>query len=288
MDIFNGNKILAEQKKQDRKREKKKAAYEKELRYLGGQEEKLRKAAAQKHDPLWKKNLEQKIPSKVQVNLQKAFCTAFSMVFEQGESVIGKTFNRESILEDYSIQDYAVQIKGNYKQIKTMRKKAGSTDLRNLAITTAEGIGLGALGIGLPDIVLFTGFILKGVYETALNYGYDYEQPEEKLLILKLLEAALAKGEDWKRLNEEVDDYLEHGIRMDDPDRELKEQMKRTADAFALDMLLLKFIQGLPLVGILGGAGNPVYYKKILRYIRLKYQKRYVLNGLQKISRDKI
>lgn len=284
MEIFSGGRIPAEHKK----REKKRSAYEKELRYLVNQEEKLKKSAEQKTDPAWKKKLEQKIPAKVQGNLQKAFCTAFSVVFEQGEGVIGKTFNRETILEDYSIQDYAVQVKGSYKQIKNMRKKAGSPDLRNLAITTAEGIGLGALGIGLPDIVFFTGFILKGVYETSLHYGYDYMMPEEKLFILKLLETALAKGEEWNRLNGEVDSWLEQRRKTADTDQELKTQMKRTADAFALDMLLMKFIQGLPLVGILGGVGNPVYYKKIMRYARLKYQKRYVLNGLLELKKDQI
>ena len=59
----------------------------------------------------------------------------------------------------------------------------------------------------------------------------------------------------------------------------LQTQIKLTASAFAMDMLLLKFVQGIPVVGILGGAANPVYYRKILRYVQLKYRKRY-LNGL--------
>jgi hypothetical protein len=42
-------------------------------------------------------------------------------------------------------------------------------------------------------------------------------------------------------------------------------------------MLLLKFIQGLPVVGIVGGAANPVYYSKIMKYVQLKYRKRYLL-----------
>ena len=41
----------------------------------------------------------------------------------------------------------------------------------------------------------------------------------------------------------------------------------------------MKFVQGIPVVGVLGGAANPVYYRKILRYVQLKYRKRY-LNGL--------
>ena len=44
-----------------------------------------------------------------------------------------------------------------------------------------------------------------------------------------------------------------------------------------MDMLLLKFIQGLPVVGIVGGAANPVYYKKIMDYVELKYKKRYLM-----------
>ena len=51
-----------------------------------------------------------------------------------------------------------------------------------------------------------------------------------------------------------------------------------TADDFALDMLVLKFIQGLPVVGVVGGLSNPVYYNKIMEYIRLKYHKRYLLS----------
>ena len=46
-------------------------------------------------------------------------------------------------------------------------------------------------------------------------------------------------------------------------------------------MVVLKFIQGLPVVGILGGAGNPVYYRRVMKYAELKYRRRYLLE-LQK------
>ena len=58
---------------------------------------------------------------------------------------------------------------------------------------------------------------------------------------------------------------------------DFKLQMKETASAFAVDMLLLKFIQGLPVVGVIGGAANPVYYSKVMKYVQLKYRKRYLL-----------
>ena len=58
----------------------------------------------------------------------------------------------------------------------------------------------------------------------------------------------------------------------------LEEQIRETASVFAMDMLLLKFIQGLPVVGLLGGAANPLYYHRILHYTQLKYKRRYLLN----------
>ena len=57
---------------------------------------------------------------------------------------------------------------------------------------------------------------------------------------------------------------------------EFDRQIKRTAQVFAMDMLLLKFVQGLPVVGIVGGAANPVYYRKVMRYVEVKYRKRYL------------
>ena len=42
-------------------------------------------------------------------------------------------------------------------------------------------------------------------------------------------------------------------------------------------MLVMKFIQGLPVVGVIGGISNPVYYNRIMEYVRLKYHKRYLL-----------
>lgn len=45
-----------------------------------------------------------------------------------------------------------------------------------------------------------------------------------------------------------------------------------------MDMLLLKFVQGIPVVSVLGGAANLVYDNKVMRYVQLKYQKRCLLS----------
>ena len=68
----------------------------------------------------------------------------------------------------------------------------------------------------------------------------------------------------------------------------LEEQMQQTASAFAVDMLLLKFIQGMPVVGVLGGAANPIYYRKVMKYVQMKYRKRYLLKQIRQTGKEKI
>ena len=250
------------------KKDKKRAALEKEYASVLKKETQLKQSAMKTTAPRWKTDLEKKVPEKVYRSLETAFSKAFSVVFTQGVGVIEKTYNRQNLEETHSVQDYAVQVKGGRKELKQVKRNAGRSGLTNTALTTVEGIGLGALGIGLPDIVVFVGMLLKGVYETALSYGFAYDTPEERLFILRMMETALTKGPDFAVKNARVDG--------------LQAQIQKTGSAFAVDMLLLKFVQGFPLVGILGGAANPVYYNKVMRYVQLKYQKRYLLAVAQR------
>lgn len=251
------------------------AAVEKELRLVEKQEEAWKRGAEKRRQPGWREQLEQKLPEKVCDGLQSAFCKGFSLVFLQGRSVLEKSYDKEELRKDHSIRDYAVRLKGGRRELRQMRQSAKRSDLRNLALTTAEGLGLGALGIGLPDIVLFVGTLLKGIYETALRYGFSYESAYEQMFILKLMAAAMS-GEDRARGDAQAEAWLAGGEREVDPAL-LQEQLRSTASIFAMDMLLLKFIQGFPVVGILGGAANPLYYRKVMAYVQLKYRKRYLL-----------
>ena len=92
-----------------------------------------------------------------------------------------------------------------------------------------------------------------------------------------MIETAMTSGADWAVLNQEVDAYFGQTVyEIPDHDR-LRAQIEKTAHAFAAELLAAKFVQGLPVIGILGGAANPVYYQKIMRYVQLKYRKRYLL-----------
>ncbi|MCF2671271.1 EcsC family protein [Butyricicoccus pullicaecorum] len=255
----------------------KRSPVEKELQKIEWEEQKLLRCAQQRQTPRWKSELEHRIPEKVMNGLQKAFSTAFSLIFEKGAAVIEKTYDRDALEKEFQINDYAVDLKGGRKELGRIRSGAFGSNALNTVVTTVEGVGLGVLGVGLPDIAIWVGVLLRGVYETALRYGFDYESPGEKLLILKMIEAAMTSGADWAVLNQEVDAYFGQTVyEIPDHDR-LRAQIEKTAHTFAAELLAAKFVQGLPVIGILGGAVNPVYYQKIMRYVQLKYRKRYLL-----------
>ncbi|MBD5505562.1 MAG: EcsC family protein [Lachnospiraceae bacterium] len=167
---------------------------------------------------------------------------------------------------------------GGRKEIRRLKTDAAGKRAAVTLGSAVEGIGLGVLGIGMPDIVIWLGILLRSIYETALEYGYNYESLEEKFFILKMMEASMQSGGAWVSVNEDVDDYLCQNAHVIPTEKELEEQIGKTASAFATDMLVMKFIQGIPIVGMIGGGANPIYYQKVMRYVQLKYRKRYLLS----------
>lgn len=252
-----------------------------ELLQLRMQEKKQMEAAMKAKPAQWKTELEKKIPEKVYSGLESAFCTGFSLVFKQGRKLIELTYKKEQLRNDHLRRSFAVQTQGSRRELKQMHKSARRSGGVNMMATTAEGIALGALGVGMPDIVLFLSTLLKGIYETAIHYGFGYESRQEQFIILKMMSASLKTGKAWIQENAGVDGLLEEEA-IAVAEEIFQEQLRETASVFAMDMLLLKFIQGMPIVGILGGAANPVYYKKVMDYVQMKYRKRYLMNQLKK------
>lgn len=257
-------------------------ALEKELARLYKEEAKYRTQAQSKKPTPWKKELEEKIPPKVSDGIRKGFQKAFEITFEKGDIIIDKTYNKEAKKQDFKVKDYAMDIKGGRRQLFSMKKDAQFGHALNTVLTSVEGIGLGVLGIGLPDIVLWVGMLLRGVYETSIQYGFDYEAPEERLFILKLMETPMLTGREWVKANREIDNYIEQHSHVFPDEQTLSAQMEKTASAFSTDIMVAKFIQSLPIVGVIGGAANPLYYNRVLKYVELKYRKRYLLKKLGK------
>lgn len=233
------------------------------------------KKRAEKTDSRLNQLLEKKIPANLQKTLDGAFGKAFRLVFEKGTGMIEKTYSKDELKKNYQINEYAAKVHGNKKALKVFSRKATGAGAGNLLLSGVSGIGLGVLGIGLPDIALFTGLMLKGVYEIALNYGFDYEDTEEKKFILLLIRGALSYGTELTNINEELNFYMDYGAF--GKDRTVEAAIQSAASCLSKELLYMKFLQGIPLVGAVGGIYDAVYMKQIMDYTELKYRRRFYL-----------
>lgn len=221
--------------------------------------------------------IKEKIPAKLMQGLEVAFFNGFKLIFEKGSGVIEKTYDKKMICEDYEINHYAVTNHPSKRRFRNMDKTAGKNQTINAAATTAIGTGLGLLGIGLPDIPVFISILLRQLYQTALSYGFDYESDEEKVYILSLIRTAIADNAQREELHEQVSLLardLNQGVKIS---YVMDTELHETATMLAEAMLTAKFIQGIPIVGAVGGITNNVMINKISKYAKLQYKKRYLL-----------
>lgn len=227
----------------------------------------------------WQEKIEQHVPEKLNDTLKAGFCKAFRLIFDKGTGIIETTYNRKKKEENYKINEYTARVKSNRRSLRAFERQAKGSKGVNMAVSTVEGIGMGVIGMGIPDIPVFIGVVLKGIYEIALSYGFSYDTQEEQIFILKLIETSLSHGTDLLAENAELDTWIREPFSFE---VSRKEQIQKTADVLAEEMLYLKFIQGIPLVGVAGGLFDVVYQKKITDFAELKYHKRF----LEKYGRE--
>ena len=251
-----------------------KTSIEKEWKKLQKQEIDFLVKNVKREDSAINRILEDKVPEGLQATLDKAFFKAFQLVFEKGTGVIEKTYNKEKLEIDYQLGEIKADMTNDRKELKAFSSKAKTSGAVNTLVSGASGVGLGVLGIGVPDILLFTGMLLKNVYQIALNFGFDYDSEEEKKFILLLVRGALISGPQLKAVNNEADFFMEEGEFVTDDD--MKTCIKKACECLSKEMLYMKFLQGIPLVGAVGGAYDFVYMKQINEYAKIKYHKRFL------------
>ncbi|WP_041668857.1 EcsC family protein [Acetobacterium woodii] len=232
--------------------------------------------------------IQTKIPEKLQATLDKAFYLGFHLVFEKGNPIIEKTYHKETIEMEYDLNNYAIEKHLNKKHLKKLDRSSKHSKTINESIAAIEGGVLGLLGIGLPDIPLFLGVIIKTINEIALSYGYSYTSDEEKAYMLFLICAVMTKNDQRKAYDQIIEDLGQTIDTQTQPDIDLDRIMKETSDLLSNTLLTAKFIQGLPLVGVIGGVVNPLMINKIGKYARIKYKKRYLLAKLNMDVSDPI
>lgn len=256
-------------------------ALEKEWKKLLEKEEKMFFSAENKKETMLdgkireiSGKIEEKIPEKLSATLDSAFYKAFLLIFEKGTGVIEKTFKGEELQLEFQVNDFRVDKKPTKHSLRKLEAAGKRSKLLNSAVTTVEGIGLGVLGVGIPDIPVFLSMLLKGMYETAASFGYDYNKKEEQILILRMIAAGLADGMEKRKADRLVEEWL--GFVPASAAFTFDDEVKRASAALSESMLMAKFIQGLPVIGVAGGMNNPIIYQKILQYAAMKYKKRYL------------
>ena len=232
-----------------------------------------------KFSPIFDK-ISSKVPDKLKSTLDSAFYKGFLLVFENGTKYIEKMYDKEKIQIEHSENNCYIENSASRKNLKIMDKHAKKSKLINTSISTIEGAGLGLLGMGLPDVPLFIAMILKTIYEIALSYGFKYESDDEKKYILSLICAALTNGETQGKYSIKVDEIaykIEHNIKIN---YDLEEQIKETSNILSDSLLVPKFVQGIPIVGVVGSITNYNVINKISKFSTIKYKKRYLNNKL--------
>lgn len=231
---------------------------------------KRNKIIKDKLDPVSEK-IEEKIPEKLKGTLESAFYNAFKIVFQKGSKYIEKLYDKEKLKLDHDINNYSLNKRMTRKSLKLLDSQGKKSNLINSTISTIEGVGL-----GIPDIPLFISMILKTVYEIALSYGFSYEEDNEKIYILNLINVALTSEEEKliysEKLNN-IEEKISLGLELENI---LDGEIKETSRVLSNNLLIAKFIQGLPIVGVLGGITNYKYLTKVSKYARIKYKKRYL------------
>lgn len=213
------------------------------------------------------------VPDRARQALTAAFVKAFEVVLDKGDGLIHKGLDTDGLRVAFAAQDRKAMARMNSKNLRAVGAQARRVRRRGAGVALAEGVGLGLVGVGLPDIPLFLGVVLRGVYQIALSYGIDYRTPAERAYLLALIDCAAAPDADKQRALDQAARRLYAGAPIPIDEQALR---RRAAESLAEGMLTAKFVQGLPLVGAAGGAYNLPLYRRITGYAETQYRKRYL------------
>ena len=294
----------------------KKTAFEKEWRRLLQREERLIRGMSARREPFLDRKLRAVVPDGLQQKLESAFYRAFRLILEQGTGAIEKTYSRERLDAEYRTREFAARLYPERRNLSAGRRAAARRQAAGVAGACAEGAALGILGIGLPDIPLFLAVLLRSLYAQALQFGIDYRRPEETEFLLDLIALSLSPGEDFAARDAALNRQIYRMEQEAAVNRRIcrtkqeagagcgsgrteaaegfgtaeaapeaggvsEETIRRAARSLSGELLYMKFLQGIPVAGILGGIYDGIYLKRITDYALLKMERRWLLRQEQ-------
>ena len=255
-----------------------------ELRACQEKEEKL----LFKEDPFWKKaasqhtgalraKIEEKIPEKLEETLNAAFNAAFKMVFQEGRTLIRKTYDADALKSEYAGKRAAAQVSGDRSLISRLRQPSEKRHLKTMGVASAEGVGLGLLGIGLPDIPILIGNMIRTCTVSAQSHGLDTARVDEQIYMLRLIRLAVLPQTERRQAKRALDvlgEQIDAGAEIS---CDLETEMQQTSEQLSMTLLFSRFVMGLPVVGVVGGLYNPVIVNQLHQLAEVKYEARMLM-----------
>ena len=257
-----------------------KKAIRKELTKVRNQEDKFIYKASNSSSMIADK-INNAVPDKILTKIEGAFGKAFNFMYVKGSKAINKTYSQDKMKESYEYDKKFAKAANNRLSLKSFQHKSARRGLFDGFIVTVTGLGLGFLGRALIDITAFISVTFRNMYQTCLCYGFDCDDFNEKILMLKMMETSLTTGEDVEILNHETDDLIEYidggGLLTDD---DLDFHVKSASERLSKQIMYTRVIMMIPILGIVPGFLDIVYFYKVHKYIDMKYRKRFLMGQL--------
>ena len=254
---------------------KRESAWTKEYRQVWRREQRFLERYETPAETALERKLDAKIPPALRETIHGAFVKAFEVVFKKGDTVIRKAGRQESRKQDYMIRAYLADRRESRRNLRAFRKAAAAAGRGNVALSGAAGVGMGLFGVALPDIPLFTGLLLKSIYETAETFGFPCDEEKEKIFALRLIETALSGGAELREGDRRINEFLQTDRWPDQP--ELEACIRAAARKLSQAVVYGKFLQNIPVAGAAGGAKDAVCLRRVQQYAAIKYQKRFLI-----------
>ncbi len=257
-----------------------KRALRKELKKVRKQEDKFVYRSV-KSQSLLSDFVNRKMPAKIHNTLLAAFGKAFEIIYIKGSKLINKTYDKENMKKDYKADERFARAADTRLGIKSFHHKSFRRSILDGGIVTGAAFFMGLVGASLPDIPLFVSVAIRNMNQTCLCYGYDCENLNEKVLMVKMMGTALIAGDEAEAGNGETDDmieFIEQGGMFTEED--LKAESKKASDRLSDRTLYMKFLMQIPIFGAIFGLCDFQFFSKIHRYVDMKYRERFLREAL--------
>lgn len=208
---------------------------------------------------------------------------------------VAKLLQEEAERSGYSMKDHTYRLEEDaeaegtakihsveHLPLEVLDRVADSITESRTKFAAAQGAatGIGGIVTIAADIPMVMGLSLKVLQEMALCYGYDPDDPQERIFIVKCLQFSSADIVGKKAIIDELAEY-------DNPDKQVQvvSQMqgwREVFDSYSESFGWKKLFQLIPIAGmVFGSVSNKNTISDVAEAGKMLYKKRLILQRLK-------